>query len=204
MSNKILITLLILSPLAYSTEIIIDNGEEGTFSTGTWNDSAASGKYGADSKAASNNVNNINATYEWNYQLTENRYAEVYIWYPVSAIRTSNARYTIYTKEELITIDKDQKVNGGQWIYLGRYLFETEIKIQVKKTLDDGDYLSADAVKYVLDENPANLETTTLLNTEQFNNISTLGKIIVIVNCLIFGGLLCLIVLYAKNQSRPW
>ncbi|MFO7557789.1 MAG: RHS repeat-associated core domain-containing protein [Desulfobacterales bacterium] len=102
-------------------EYILDNGDTGTSSTGTWtSDTDKKDKqYGDDFLYASGGTG---STYRWSPALTEGSY-EVYAWWVKNRKNSSNVSYTIDHNGTIDTVIVDQTGGGGTWALLGQYDF---------------------------------------------------------------------------------
>jgi hypothetical protein len=78
---------------------------------------------------------------------------DVYVWYTAGGNRNPSADYQVFHENGSALFEVDQRVNGGQWVHLGRYIFDASaMSTRVTLTSSDaaGIYTSADAVKLVL------------------------------------------------------
>ena len=139
-----------------SSVFIIDNGQAGTSSTGTWSVSGATGSYGTNSLWARDG-----ATYSWSSpSLTAGNY-EVFMWWTEFSSRSTAAPVQVYHANGRADLSVNQQLNGGQWNSLGVFYFSGTGKITL---LAPGAYptsYSADAVKFVKTASlPADTDTT--------------------------------------------
>ena len=95
-------------------DVIIDNGQAGTTSTGSWLVSGASGFYGIDSLWARDG-----ATDTWTMSGQPAGTYEVFMWWSSYSSRATavNTVITHAGGQETLTIN--QQENGGQWNSLG-------------------------------------------------------------------------------------
>ena len=83
---------------------------------------------------------------------------EVYEWHPQGSNRTTNAPHVITYNGGTQTLYVNQKVNGGNWNYLGTFSFAAGTAGNVRITdafADAGQVVLADAVKFVYSVQPA-------------------------------------------------
>ncbi|HBG28289.1 MAG TPA: hypothetical protein DDX75_14480 [Phycisphaerales bacterium] len=126
------------------TEIISDNGDDGTSSTGTWRESGASNAYG---------INSIwsysGATYTWSFTPAISGTYNVSMWWTELSSRSSSVPVSIENSAGTSNVNINQQQNGGQWNVLGQYSFNAGITYKVKITAPTGSPPStcADAVK---------------------------------------------------------
>ena len=128
-------------------EYVVDNTNSGFSSTGTWSESASSGYYGSNSYYAIVGGETDVATWEPWLPMAGNY--EVYVWWVEGSNRSSNATYTINHAGGQSTHGANQTTNGGQWMSVGSYIFDSgwNASVSIEDT-GDGDVVSADAVKF--------------------------------------------------------
>jgi hypothetical protein len=126
-----------------SGEIVMDNGDEGTSSTGTWGVSFKPGFYGEDSRY---NWAEAGASYSFEAQILGTY--KVSLWWNASLSRSTNVSIEIYdggTMLDTIT-GINQQINGGKWNVLGTYSFSYGAKVKI---ISPGSGAAiADAVKF--------------------------------------------------------
>jgi|GEM_PF-343022 sugar transferase (PEP-CTERM/EpsH1 system associated) len=85
----------------------------------------------------------------WTPRIGVAGYYDVYEWHPSGADHASNAPFTIRSASGDTVIYVNQRVNGAQWNYLGRYYFQvgTAGYVEVRNQADG--IVLADAVKFV-------------------------------------------------------
>ena len=109
------------------SDVIIDNGEAGTSSTGTWKISSGVNAYGGNSLFA-----NKAATYTYQYTITGSK--DISLWWTWYNNRCSNIEVDIYDDNVLlnkVTINQSVQVQGGQWNLLGTYVFSTNVTVVI-------------------------------------------------------------------------
>ena len=150
-----LIAVLILTVAANAhADVIIDNGKAGTSYTGKWTSSSGASPYGSNSLYA-----RPTATYTWSFSSQPAGFYEVFMWWTSTNTRPTQAPVTITTAEGTETVYINQAINGGKWVSLGIYPFDTQgsVKITaVNELLSNGTIAAtcADAVWFKLvDEN---------------------------------------------------
>ena len=126
-----------LEPAAMG-DIIVDNAEPGTSFTGTWNTSGAPQPYGASSLYGKNG-----ATYT--YSVPVNGNYRVHAWWTQLSTRPLAAPITIQHAGGSVTVNVNQRVNGGQWNLLGTFTFAGQALIKI--TAQGTDSTCADAVR---------------------------------------------------------
>jgi len=131
---------------AFEPDIIVDNGESGTSSSGSWSPSSGPDPYGADSLWARNG-----ATYTWHADLLATGVYEVYMWWTEWSSRASDAPVTIEHSGGSDVVPVNQQTNGGMWNLLGTYGFDAAVGATVTITAE-GSYPTsycADAIGLV-------------------------------------------------------
>ena len=139
---------------AAPSEIILDDGDTGTSTTGTWT-TRTDGGYGGDYRRVLNRRTSANATYTWTPTVTTAGYYAVYCQYPVFSNNTTAATYTVTYNGGTTSATFNQTTGGGQWNLIATNLpfaAGTGGKIVLNnKTGESGSttYVIADAVKLV-------------------------------------------------------
>ncbi|MFV9690022.1 MAG: Ig-like domain-containing protein [Desulfobacteria bacterium] len=123
-------------------EVVVDNGETGTSSDGTWGSSHGANPYGDNSLYS----NDSGATYT--FEASVNGSYEVSLWWTERPSRRTTVPVEIYDGDTLLDIiDVKQKANGGEWNLLGTYQFTGTASVVV---VSEGDGSTcADAVRLV-------------------------------------------------------
>ncbi|WP_111496214.1 golvesin C-terminal-like domain-containing protein [Marinobacter bohaiensis] len=127
-----------------SEDLIIDNADSATSSTGTWTPSSTQPGYYGDGYLYSLDGDGSNV-FHWQPSLSEEATYTVYARWTSHANRASDATYTISydgTQHQAVV---DQRSNGGQWQALGSYSLGPGVDIQL--TNDADDTVIADAIK---------------------------------------------------------
>ena len=128
--------------------VVVDNGYA-EFSTpvGTWQSSSEDGSYACDS--LSTDITGAKAT--WQPNLPAAGTYQVYAWWPDDPAAATDAPYTINYDGGSVTVRKDQRTNGGQWVLLDARPFAAGTGGTVTLVREaDGTRTWADAVKFVL------------------------------------------------------
>lgn len=127
-----------------SFDQIIDNGQTGTSSTGTWTVSGGTGAYGADSLYGRNG-----ATYTWAFDLPEAGNYEVLMWWTEFSSRSTAAPVAIEHASGTANLTINQQTNGGQWNSLGVFAFGTTGQVTLSAPSAYPTSYSADAVRFI-------------------------------------------------------
>jgi glucose/arabinose dehydrogenase len=134
------------SPPPDGTEIVIDNGDPGTSSTGRWCRSAAANPFGG--KSSSYSCGADRDTYRWTPQLAAAGTYDVYVWYTSTENRGGTVPIVVASADGSSTRTFDERSGGGAWVLHGRYTFAAGSSGYVE-TSDAGGEASADAVRFV-------------------------------------------------------
>jgi len=122
-----------------SADFIIDNGDAGTSTTGTWSPSSGPNPYGSNS-LYSNSGN-------YSYTTTLAGIQEISLWWTQLSNRSASVQVEIWDSTTLLdTITVNQQINGGQWNILGTYVFDGTAQVIIRAT--NNGTVSADAVKF--------------------------------------------------------
>jgi hypothetical protein len=127
-------------------EVILDDGESGTSSTGTWSESTAPLPYGARSLYASKTA--VGAVYTFEIGLAASGEHEVWAWWTAGASRGTAVPIDVVHATGTGTVQVNQTVNGGRWNLLGRWRFGAAARIEVN-AVGNGQTTCADAVRLV-------------------------------------------------------
>ena len=122
------ITLLVftfVSSIAYA-DTIIDNGQSGTFSTGTWSTSGGSSPYGGDSLWSRDGE-----MYTWSFSSQPAGTYRVHMWWSAWSSRASNIDVSINHEGGSTPVVINQSVNAGKWNSLGEYPFGTSGSVTI-------------------------------------------------------------------------
>ena len=123
-----------------SLELIIDNGDPGTSSTGSWPTSSGLNPYGVNSLYA-----NSSASYTFQAPPLPGA-RQVSLWWTEFSNRATNVPVDIYDGATLLdTVFVNQQVNGGQWNVLGTYTFTGQARVVIRA---GGGTTCADAVRF--------------------------------------------------------
>lgn len=153
-------------------DIVIDNGELNTSSTGTWSVSGGENSYGTISIFA-----RPEATYTWQLDDAQPGVYEVFMYWTWASTRGANIATNVLSRDGIDTVYINQQQNAGQWNSIGTYSFNGSGSVTVNasnEVLDDGRTVStcADAVlfRYVSD-----LQNITEPPTAEFSANNTIG-----------------------------
>ena len=143
-SDELVITdyIEVLDPIS-SEEIIVDNGDSGTSSTGIWGFSGGTNPYDGDSLWARET-----ATYRWYFTAQKGGMYEVSLWWTEFSSRGTAVPVSIYASDGTTLKTVNQQANGGQWNSVGTYRMNAGQPYYVQvSTTGDGSTTSADAVR---------------------------------------------------------
>ena len=128
-------------------DVIIDNGQSGTSSTGPWAVSGAPNPYGTNSVWSYSG-----ATYTWTFTPTTTGTYKVSMWWTALTSRSSSVPVTIQHSDGTANTTINQQQNGGQWNDIGEYTMNAGTAYNVRITAPAGSppSTSADAVKFSL------------------------------------------------------
>lgn len=98
-------------------DLIVNNGDVGTSSTGTWNPGTYGGGYNND-YAFADCAATVTATYKWTPTVPQTALYDVYCWYNTGTNRATDANYTIRHANGTQSVQVNQQTNGAQWVLL--------------------------------------------------------------------------------------
>ena len=131
-------------PETSSDIIIVDNDDEGfTPKRGNWLESGTSGGYGQTTLYASS----VFPRAEWKANLQKGEY-DLYAWWTHHSSRSAKIPYQIEHAHGIDTVFVNQQLNGGKWMYLGRYNFDDGLAEVQVFTKERDITVSADAIKW--------------------------------------------------------
>jgi hypothetical protein len=125
--------------------VIIDNGQAGTSSTGTWRVSAAPNPYGANSLWSYSG-----ATYTWAFTPPTTATYRVSMWWTSLPSRSTAVPVRIWNGGTIANLTVNQTQNGGMWNVLGQWPMTAGATYRVTITAPPGSPPStcADAVRF--------------------------------------------------------
>ncbi len=136
----------ILDSGALPPEVIVDNLDAGTSSTGSWFTSGSPGFWATDSLASLT----PGSTFTFNADLVPGVSYNVYAWWTTGFNRYTAVPYQIRSGGTLLgTVNVNQFVNGGQWNLLGTYTFTGTAGVTVQAAPTFAFSVCADAVRFV-------------------------------------------------------
>jgi hypothetical protein len=134
-------------------QLVVDNADDSPAysETGNWSQSAQDDFFRFDSRVSPGSPVGI-ASFTTEIPKT-GRY-DVYVWHTASGNRNDAAPYTVSHANGDSTVALDQRTHGGQWRWIGNWIFEESapsVRITVStEGSDPAEYTSSDAVKLVL------------------------------------------------------
>lgn len=146
----LLVAMLLLGPIAAraGAVVIVDNGEAGTTSSGSWSASANVGCVGTNSLISV--VGTGSGYYRWTPSLPAAGTYDVYAWWINSANRSQAAPFRVVGASGTSTVRMNQRVGGNRWNLLGRFTFHASgdyIEL-LNNTGETGSiFVSADAIR---------------------------------------------------------
>ena len=129
---------------------IVDNDSTRFSASSNWATSTySSQRYGTNYRYTNPQAVSDAAWYKFNVPATA-KY-EVYVWYPANSGYNSATPYVVVTSNGNVTINVDQRYNGGMWVSLGTYTLAggDANKVGVSRWSGASGYVIADAVKLV-------------------------------------------------------
>jgi hypothetical protein len=131
-----------------AAELIVDNLDAGFTTTGGgWGASANAGFWGSNSLVKL--MGNGSARATWSTPIAAPGEYEVFAWWVAAGNRAQNAVYTVNHANGASSVTVNQTANGSRWNSLGRFTFGSTASVFTTDGFTLGEYLSADAVRWV-------------------------------------------------------
>lgn len=134
-------------------QLVVDNRDASPryVETGSWSNSTATDFFRFDSRVIAGGTT-ASATFA--FQIPKPGRYDVFVWYTQSGNRNDAAQYTVSHYGGATTVGVDQRVDGGRWVNIGRYVFDagaTAPRVTLSTAGSSaGEYTSSDAVKLTL------------------------------------------------------
>ena len=115
---------------AHAAELIIDNenanNTEGVFTilSGNWSSRTSASDYLDDYRRTSTS-STVTADVEWRPTIPVPAAYEVAVWFVSATTRPNNAKYVVTHRDGTSTVTINQTQNGGQWLVIGTFNFDT-------------------------------------------------------------------------------
>ncbi len=129
---------------------IVDNSSSGFSASGNWGVSTySSQRYGSNYHYANPVSASDAAWYSANLPATGNY--EVYVWYAANSGYNDKTPYVVVTTSGNVTVNVNQRLNGGQWRSIGTHRLAggNGAKVGVSRWTNGTGYVIADAVRFV-------------------------------------------------------
>jgi len=108
-------------------ELILDNNEPGTTSTGTWQPSSGANSFGAQSLYS----REIRATYTFTQPISIAGVYDVHLWWTTWPNRSTEVAIDITHRDGTDRLYIDQTKNGGQWNKIGSWFFDSDAVVTI-------------------------------------------------------------------------
>ncbi|GGA44727.1 hypothetical protein GCM10007416_17260 [Kroppenstedtia guangzhouensis] len=158
-----------------SKTITLDNADPDHVAEGDWVTSTnVPGYYGSNYQANDKALLGIAPdTFTWNFNLPEAGTYQVFVHYTSASDRATNAPYILHTKNGEVTKTVNQQVNGGQWVDIGAYEFNSGAN-KIVQTDDADGYVIADGIQLKkLNSNPQ--PSKLIIDNTDTGYVSTVG-----------------------------
>ncbi len=168
-------------------EHIIDTEfEEATQFGEDWFESANAGFYGP-SPSLVHPIGDGSAYFRFEPPILEEALYEVYGWWVTSGNRGRDTPYITHHIGGTDTVRVDQTQNGSSWQFIGRYLLNENTKLDISNAASQGDFVVADAVKFVNFVEDFSIESLIANDDEAFIPTDEAVTINVLQNDIAFG-----------------
>ena len=85
----------------------------------------------------------------WAFTVPHQGEYDVYAWWYAGSWRPTDVPYTINHRDGPTTVRVDQQRNGGMWVLLGRYGFNSSGSVTISNDVTNGQDICADAIRLV-------------------------------------------------------
>jgi PKD repeat protein len=160
MKHKILVSVLSIffalilivgSPLHAFADVIVDNDDSETSSTGTWRISGADNPWDPDDPSANSLWSRDGGTFSWYFTPSESGLYDVSMWWTVWPSRSMDVPVTIRHADGSTVYRVNQQNNGNDWNSLGEYNFYAGTRYRISITAQPGPTSTcADALRFEL------------------------------------------------------
>ena len=143
------------APADAPNAIVVDNDHASGFTAaGRWEPSVNAGFHDRTSLISA--VGSGTAQAAWTASLPQSGVYEVSVWYVSAPNRPSSVTYIVTHQRGVAEVGVDQRVNGSRWVPLGTFEFaQGPGRVMLTNLASDGQFISADAVRFVLSAGPA-------------------------------------------------
>ncbi len=139
-----------MPPTTGYTDIVMD--DTSVSYGGTWTIASLSGQYGSSYAYTPTSATETAIAYYWPYMSSTSKY-DIYVWCPPRSDLSTKAPYTIYYNGGSMTVEVNQRANGGRWVQIAQSVeFSAGSSCYIKLGNGTGEtstYVAADAVKLV-------------------------------------------------------
>jgi N-acetyl-anhydromuramyl-L-alanine amidase AmpD len=128
-------------------DIVVDNADPGFTASGRWETGHETGAFGADNRYQLSDAHEV-AGFRPDIPVAGNY--DVYAWWPAATRNAPDAPFTLRGDAAPVTVTRDQRAGGGQWVLLARTHFAagTDGVVELKSRASGG-LVVADAVRFV-------------------------------------------------------
>jgi hypothetical protein len=141
-----------------AAQTIIDNGQSGTSSTGTWYVSSGANPYGE------NSLTTMESGATYTFQASLDGTHDVALWWTPWSSRCTAVPVDIYNGTTLLeTVYVNQQQNAGQWNTIGTYGFSGTARVRLRA--QSGCSTCADAVKFTQGDQQVNVRPVAFIDS---------------------------------------
>ncbi|WDD99369.1 putative Ig domain-containing protein [Thalassomonas actiniarum] len=147
---------LVISQTNQAIEIIIDNNDSNTASSGTWLVSGGQNPWSSNSL-----YSNSNGSFSWLADIPTSGSYQVYAWWTHYSTRSTKVPYTIAHDggNTIVEVNQQNQALASQWILLGSFDFSAGNSYNISVNSSNGQ-ANADAIKLVTNAAPQALTVT--------------------------------------------
>ena len=130
--------------------VIVDNGEAGFSTVGSWSSSSNTDRFGSSSLI--NSVGTGADTATWTPTLPTSGFHDVYATWTAATNRARGAAFVVNHKNGSASVPTNQEQGTRTWNYLGRYEFNSgtggNVVLSDNAPGESGEFVAADAVRF--------------------------------------------------------
>ena len=134
-------------------DVVVDNTSSAFSRGGAWTVSrSTAGFYGDDYLHDGSAGTSPGSWARWRPTLPASGFYKVLVRWPAHANRADRVRYKVYHRDGASEVVRDQRVDNGSWVYLGRYYFSAGSSDASSLTVDAGSddgVVVADAARFL-------------------------------------------------------
>jgi hypothetical protein len=134
-----------------ANEVIVDSGHAGYSETGSWTASTSATDFYGSGYRWANTEATTTATATFTPDIPEAGRYPIYVWYTQSGNRALDARFEVHHTGGVTSVEVNQQIWGGGWVFLGDFFFDAGTGGKVVLANGGSDptkFVIADAIRF--------------------------------------------------------